>query len=277
MMSCIPKGVYKWVSHNPNSRFAPNYSIVEDLSQTLCAMSSLEVLQSFPSKYITLLSTIEVGDSSSQLTMNFDVTDVNPPLNHHVSFQIDIFYEKHVIRKIIVDEGDSMCVMYLSCWKSIGSLELTPSPTFLTTFDEISFRSHDLISSFPVHLGRNIISIEVEVSNALLDYNLLLGGSWNYVMTILISSIFQILCFPHEGRIVTIDHMVFNHSIFAVNQGSMVPWISNSQLETKSIGVGMCPSLMGNFNTSIDILYLFHPSWISRFESPVSSDESRVI
>jgi hypothetical protein len=48
-MKCIPKGVFKKASHNPNARAAHNYSVVEDLSQTPCAMFSLEVLQSFPS------------------------------------------------------------------------------------------------------------------------------------------------------------------------------------------------------------------------------------
>ena len=47
-MPKIPKGVFKNTLHNPNSRVASNYSVVEDLAQTLCAMSALEVLQSCP-------------------------------------------------------------------------------------------------------------------------------------------------------------------------------------------------------------------------------------
>jgi hypothetical protein len=43
-MTHIPKGVFKKSSHNPNARAAQHYSVVEDLSQTPCAMSSLEVL-----------------------------------------------------------------------------------------------------------------------------------------------------------------------------------------------------------------------------------------
>jgi hypothetical protein len=45
----IPKGVLKRSTHNPNVRAAQNYSIVEDLGQTLCALSALEVLQTCPS------------------------------------------------------------------------------------------------------------------------------------------------------------------------------------------------------------------------------------
>jgi hypothetical protein len=40
----IPKGVYKCSSHNPNARATLNYSIVEDLAQMSCVMSTLEVL-----------------------------------------------------------------------------------------------------------------------------------------------------------------------------------------------------------------------------------------
>jgi hypothetical protein len=47
-MTRIPKGAFKRASHNPNARDAQKYSVVEDLSQTPCAMSALEVLQSFP-------------------------------------------------------------------------------------------------------------------------------------------------------------------------------------------------------------------------------------
>ena len=48
-MTHIPKGVFKKASYNPNTRASQNYSVVEDLAQTACVMSDLEVLQSFPS------------------------------------------------------------------------------------------------------------------------------------------------------------------------------------------------------------------------------------
>jgi hypothetical protein len=49
-MTCIPKGSFKKASHNPNARVSQNYSVVEDLSQTPCAMSTLEVLQRCPAQ-----------------------------------------------------------------------------------------------------------------------------------------------------------------------------------------------------------------------------------
>jgi hypothetical protein len=44
IMTRIPKGTFKKDSHNPNTRAAQNYSVVEDLSRTPCAMPTLEVL-----------------------------------------------------------------------------------------------------------------------------------------------------------------------------------------------------------------------------------------
>jgi hypothetical protein len=43
-MTRILKGVFNKSSHNPNARAAHNYSVVEDLSQTPCTISTLEVL-----------------------------------------------------------------------------------------------------------------------------------------------------------------------------------------------------------------------------------------
>jgi hypothetical protein len=48
-MTCIPKGEFKKASHNPNASAIHNYYVVEDLSQTPCAISTLEVLQRCPS------------------------------------------------------------------------------------------------------------------------------------------------------------------------------------------------------------------------------------
>ena len=48
LMPKIPKGVFKKAFHNPNARDASNYSVVEYLTQTPCAMSKLEVLKSCP-------------------------------------------------------------------------------------------------------------------------------------------------------------------------------------------------------------------------------------
>ena len=60
----------------------------------------------------------------------------------------------------------------------------------LTAFDGRSFRPHKILPSLKVRLGGKTIVIEVEVVDAPLDYNLLLGRNWMYSMQAVASSLF---------------------------------------------------------------------------------------
>jgi len=62
-----------------------------------------------------------------------------------------------------------------------------------------------MIPSFPIQIGGNVMSIEVEVVNAPLDYDILLGRSWMYRMIAMVSMIFLLIYFPLKGKIITID------------------------------------------------------------------------
>ena len=54
-----PKSTLRKTTHNPNAKATQDYSIVEDLAQDPCAMSALEVLQTWPTQLKELLSAIE--------------------------------------------------------------------------------------------------------------------------------------------------------------------------------------------------------------------------
>jgi hypothetical protein len=92
------------------------------------------------------------------------------------------------------------------------------------------------------------VEVDVEVVDAPLDYNLLLGRNWTYAMTTVMSSIFHTLCFPHEGKIVTIDQLSFAHASPNASVGPSIPVIDNSRQETEDVGVRMYSSLMGSFD-----------------------------
>jgi hypothetical protein len=85
-MTHIPKGAFKKASHNPNARASQNYSVVEDLSQTPCAMSALEVLQSFPAQRKALLTTLDSTETCNPGTIMLDTTNLKPHLPYHVAF-----------------------------------------------------------------------------------------------------------------------------------------------------------------------------------------------
>ena len=138
-------------------------------------MSTLEVLQSCPTQRKNLLTALGALDPNNTNLIHFNVENYKSRLPHKLAFQ---FISKVVGKKFfrtILDEGASTSVLSLSCWKSLGSPDLVTSPTTLKAFDGRDFQPHDLISTLTVELGGKTISIQVEVVDAPLGYNLLLG------------------------------------------------------------------------------------------------------
>ena len=150
-MPKISKGVFKKTLHNPNARAAANYSTVEYLAQTPCAMSALEVLQSCPAQRDALLAALGSMDSSS-LMAKFHLSNVKIRLPYHVALSIDVIHGGNTIGRAVFDEGAYTCVISLSCWKALGSPELVPSNTLLTAFNGRSFRPHGILPAFEINL-----------------------------------------------------------------------------------------------------------------------------
>ena len=105
----------------------------------------------------------------------------------------------------MIDEGAVASMMSLTYWKGLGSPKLIKFSTMLIDFDGRSFRLHIILPSLKVHLGGKTVMIEVEVVDAPLDYNLLLGKNWMYSIKAISSSLFHVVCFPFNRNIVTID------------------------------------------------------------------------
>ena len=70
----------------------------------------------------------------------------------------------------------------------------------MTPFDGHSHKPHGIISTLPICVGGKVVNIEVEVIDANLDYNLLLGRNWVYEMDVIVSTLFCVICFPYEGK-----------------------------------------------------------------------------
>ena len=56
-----------------------------------------------------------------------------------------------------------------------------------------------------------MVEVKLEVVNALLDYNTSLGHNWMYAMEAIVSSLYRVIKFPHQGNVVTIDQLSFYH------------------------------------------------------------------
>ena len=188
-------------------------------------MSTMEVLQSCPTQRKNLLTTLGALDLDNTNLIHFNVKKYKSRLPHKIAFQnITKVVGKKVFRTVL-DQGASTSVLSLSYWKAIGSPELVTSPMTLKSFDGRGFQPHGLIPSLPVELGGKSVSIQVEVVDAPLDYNLLLGRNWFYGMTALASTVFQTVQFWHLGRIVTIDQLNLCMSDVTTSMANNIPMI----------------------------------------------------
>ena len=121
----------------------------------------------------------------------------------------------------MIDEGPTASVMSLACWKGLGSPKLS-------SFYGRSFHLHYILPSLKVYLGGKTIAIEVEVVDAPLDYNLLLGRNWMYSMQAIASSLFQVVCFPFNGNIVTIDQKSFKNPCVTASSRAYISIVEHS-------------------------------------------------
>jgi hypothetical protein len=204
---------------------AQNYSIVEDLAQEPSAMSSLEVLQSCPAQRRALLKAIGGIDPTDMNLIVFDLEDHIPRLPPQLAFHIQVVVTDKNIFRTVIDEGASTCVMSLACWKAIDSPPLNESQNTLKAFNGSGFKPYNVLPSFPVTLEGKTVQVEVEVFYAPLDYNLLLGHSWIDSMRVVVSTLFRVVRFPHQGKVVMVDQLAFFNSDTRTGNVRIMLWI----------------------------------------------------
>jgi hypothetical protein len=226
----LPKSVIRKAKFNPNSCTAQNYKSIEYLAQETFVMPSLKILHNCSSQRRNLLLSIGTMDSeeSNRITFNLDYFKQRP--SHHLEFRIKIFVGGKNNHCTILDEGASTCAMYFPCWISLGSPKLTSSPTTLKSFYGCGFQPHGLLQYFDVTLKGKIVSVDIEVVDTPLDYNLLLVRSWFYAMTVVVSTVFCILRFPHQGQIIIVDQMDYIAPDIHNDTVNDIPFVGHSSL-----------------------------------------------
>ena len=152
-----------------------------------------------------------VGDDISSSMTKFETHGIQPHLPYYVSLLVHVECMNNTIKRTMIDEETTTSVMSLSCWKGLVSPTLSKSRTMLFALDRILFWPHFILPSLEVQLGGKTVAIEVEVVDAPLDYNILLGWNWMYSMQAVASSLFRVVCFPFNGKIVMIDQMSFRN------------------------------------------------------------------
>jgi hypothetical protein len=193
-----------------------------------------------------LLKAIGGIDPTDMNLIVFDLDNHVPRLPPQLAFQIQVIVSDKNICRTIVDEGASTCVMSFTCWKAIGSPPLNESQNTLKAFNGSGFKPYGVLPSLPVTLEGKTIQVEVEVFDAPLDYNLLLGRSWVDSMHAVVSTLFCVVHFPHQGKIVTVHQLSFFNSDTCTRN---VPFIAKTPPGYENVGVVLLKdsSLMGTF------------------------------
>ena len=143
-------------------------------------------------------------------------------------------------------------VLSISYWRAIGSPEVMKSPTTLKAFDGWGFQPHGLLPTLLVELECKTVSINVEVVDAPLDYNLLLGRNWFYAMIAATSIVFRNLQFPHMVKIVTIYQLDYCMTDVTTPTTNNIPILGQYPPPYQLIGICMLKdsTLMGVFLSS---------------------------
>jgi hypothetical protein len=140
--------------------------------------------------------------------VSFDWNDlVEPHLPYSAPFQIRFEVNSTNIYQCIIDERGSASILSSSVWKFLGSLELVSASHELLSFDRCPSEYLGVLPQFPISLGGNILCVDFIVVQSLLDFNMLLGHDYVYVMNVVVSTLFRVMHFPHNGSIVTIDQL----------------------------------------------------------------------
>jgi hypothetical protein len=79
----------------------------------------------------------------------------------------------------------------------------------MLAFNRRTSQNLGTLPQFLVTLGGKIVIIDVMVVHNPLDFDLLLGRDYVYSMKAIMSTLFYVIYFPHNGRVVTIDKLSF--------------------------------------------------------------------
>lgn len=150
---------------------------------------------------------------------------------------------------------------------------LNKSPNTLESFDGRFLRPYGILTNLLITLEGKTVELEVEVVDANLNYNLLIERSWTHPMFCVVSSLFHVLRFPHEGKIVTVDQISFFASS---SSSSNVPYVGNTNIPYESMGTGIFKdsSLMGTFTLPpphVHSVKMISDPWIIPSEDQIES------
>ena len=111
-----------------------------------------------------------------------------------------------------------------------------PATDQIVDFNQRSTTPLGILLHFPITLGGKTVYIDVMVVQGPLDFNLLLRRDYVYSMKAVVSTLFLVMYFPHDGKIVTVDQLSF------IKHGYRVTPSHQTSLNVPHVLVALSPS-----------------------------------
>jgi hypothetical protein len=153
-------------------------------------------------------SPMEPPPSNEAIHFDWDVL-TGPRLPSYIPFQITVQVCGRDVTKTLIDEGLSVSILSSIAWQALGCPPLAPVTQNLLAFNRRTSQPLGTLPQFPVTLGGKTVFIDVMVVQDPLDFSLLLGRDYVYAMKSIVSTLFRVISFPHDGRVVTVDQLSF--------------------------------------------------------------------
>jgi hypothetical protein len=93
--------------------------------------------------------------------------------------------------------------------QALGYTQLVLVTQTLFSFNIRTSHPLGILPQFHVTLGGKVVFIDVMVVQDPLYFDLLFGRDYVYPMKAIVSTLFRVIYFPHDGRMVTIDQLSF--------------------------------------------------------------------
>jgi hypothetical protein len=153
-------------------------------------------------------SPVEPPPSNEAIRFDWDVL-TGSHLPSYIPFQITVQVYGRDVTKTLIDEGSSVSILSSLAWKALGCPSLAPVMQNLLAFNRRTSQPLGTLPQFPITLGGKTVFIDVMVVQDPLDFSLLLGRDYVYAMKAIVSTLFRVISFPHDGRVVTLDQLSF--------------------------------------------------------------------
>ena len=121
----------------------------------------------------------------------------------------------------------------------------------LRAYDGHPTKDQGILPHVPVTLARKTVLIDIDVTIAQLDYNLLLGRSYMYAMRAVTSTVFHLMMFPHKGKIVLVDQLTYHDPQGLTALANVLHTITTIEPQGTTIHANVVPAINTFFPTNV--------------------------